>query len=115
MKRFIITLATLAVLSSLSFAQDGAALYKSKCAMCHGAAGEGKMGPSLQKTSMTEAQIAGFIAGQESPPHQGRCWRQRRPGEGPRDLRSFPEKVSFSAKREASLYWLAFFAYILFP
>ena len=62
MKRFIVTLATLAVLSTLSFAQDGAALYKSKCAMCHGAAGEGKVGPSLQKTSMTEAQIAGFIA-----------------------------------------------------
>lgn len=75
MKRFTITLATLAVLSSLSFAQDGAALYKSKCAMCHGAAGEGKMGPSLQKTSMTEAQIAGFIAdgaaGKKAPHTKG--------------------------------------------
>ena len=62
MKRFLVTLATLAVLSSLSFAEDGAALYKSKCAMCHGAAGEGKVGPSLQKTSMTEAQIADLVA-----------------------------------------------------
>jgi len=62
MKRFIVTFATLAVLSTLSFAQDGATLYKSKCAMCHGAAGEGKIGPSLQKTSLSEAQVADFIA-----------------------------------------------------
>ncbi len=52
MKRFIITLAAFAMLSTLGWAQDGAALYKSKCAMCHGAAGEGKVGPSLQKTSL---------------------------------------------------------------
>ena len=31
--------AAVAVASSMSFAQDGAALYKSKCQMCHGAAG----------------------------------------------------------------------------
>ena len=62
MKRFIVTLATLAVLSTVSFAEDGAALYKSKCAMCHGAAGEGKVVPSLQKTSLTEAQIADLVA-----------------------------------------------------
>ncbi len=75
MKRFIVTLATLAVLTTLSFAQDGATLYKSKCAMCHGAAGEGKIGPSLQKTSMTEAQIATFIAdgaaGKKAPHTKG--------------------------------------------
>ncbi len=62
MKRFIITLATFAMLSSLGWAQDGATLYKSKCAMCHGAAGEGKVGPSLQKISMSEAQIADLLA-----------------------------------------------------
>jgi mono/diheme cytochrome c family protein len=71
MKRFIVTLATLAVLTTLSFAQDGATLYKSKCAMCHGAAGEGKVGPSLQKTSMSEAQINDLIlngaAGKKAP------------------------------------------------
>ena len=75
MKRFLVTLATLAVLSSLSFAEDGAALYKSKCAACHGAAGEGKVGPSLQKTSMTEAQVADFIAngaaGKKAPHAKG--------------------------------------------
>ena len=75
MKRFIVTFATLAVLSTLSFAQDGATLYKSKCAMCHGAAGEGKIGPSLQKTSLSEAQVADFIAngaaGKKAPHSKG--------------------------------------------
>jgi len=75
MKRFIVTFATLAVLSTLSFAQDGATLYKSKCAMCHGAAGEGKVGPSLQKISMSEAQVADFIAngaaGKKAPHTKG--------------------------------------------
>jgi mono/diheme cytochrome c family protein len=44
MKRFSIVLAALAMMmSSAAFAaEDGAALYKAKCAMCHGAAGEGK-------------------------------------------------------------------------
>ncbi len=31
--------AVLAVASSICFAQDGAAVYKSKCQMCHGASG----------------------------------------------------------------------------
>ena len=61
MKRYIMTFAAFTMLSSLGWAQDGAALYKSKCAMCHGAAGEGKVGPSLQKTSLSESQIADLI------------------------------------------------------
>lgn len=32
----------LLVLSTSSWAQDGAATYKAKCASCHGASGEGK-------------------------------------------------------------------------
>ncbi|HEY1730988.1 MAG TPA: cytochrome c [Terriglobales bacterium] len=75
MKRFIITLATFAMLSSLGWAQDGATLYKSKCAMCHGAAGEGKIGPSLQKTTLSEPQIAALIengaAGKKAPHSKG--------------------------------------------
>jgi len=51
----------LAVVSSLAWAEDGAALYKTKCAACHGAAGEGKIGPSLQKTAMTPAQITDLL------------------------------------------------------
>ena len=49
MKRFSVVLAALAMMmSTAAFAQDGAALYKTKCAGCHGAAGEGKMGPAIK-------------------------------------------------------------------
>lgn len=61
MKRFVLMMAALAVVSSLAWAEDGAALYKTKCAVCHGAAGEGKIGPSLQKTAMTPAQITDLL------------------------------------------------------
>lgn len=75
MKRYMIILATLAMFSTLGWAQDGAALYKSKCAMCHGAAGEGKVGPSLQKISMSESQVAEFVAngaaGKKAPHSKG--------------------------------------------
>ena len=75
MKRYILILAALTALSSLAWAQDGAALYKSKCAMCHGAMGEGKVGPSLQKTSLSEKQIADVLtngaAGKKAPHSKG--------------------------------------------
>jgi mono/diheme cytochrome c family protein len=49
MKRFTIVLAALAMMmATAAFAEDGAAIYKAKCAMCHGAAGEGKMGPKIK-------------------------------------------------------------------
>jgi mono/diheme cytochrome c family protein len=71
MKRYLMIFAALVVLSSLGWAEDGAALYKSKCAMCHGAAGEGKIGPSLQKTTLSSAQIADVLtkgaAGKKAP------------------------------------------------
>lgn len=44
-----------------AFAQDGAAIYKTKCAACHGADGQGKIGPALKGTSMSDAQIAEFL------------------------------------------------------
>jgi mono/diheme cytochrome c family protein len=61
MKRCIMIVAAFTVLSTLIWAQDGAALYKAKCAMCHGAMGEGKIGPSLQKTSLSTAQITDML------------------------------------------------------
>jgi len=61
MKRSLITLAAFTLAASMVWAQDGAALYKSKCAACHGAAGEGKVGPSLQKTTLTQAQITDLL------------------------------------------------------
>ena len=46
MKRVSIVLIALAM-STAAFAADGAALFKAKCSGCHGAAGEGKMGPKI--------------------------------------------------------------------
>jgi mono/diheme cytochrome c family protein len=43
MKRYTMFVALLALASTLAWsAEDGAALFKAKCAGCHGAAGEGK-------------------------------------------------------------------------
>lgn len=53
-------------------ADDGAALYKSRCAGCHGAQGEGKSGPSLKTTKLDANQIADHLAKGEpgsKPPH----------------------------------------------
>ncbi len=71
MKRCIMMLTAFAVFSGLAWAQDGATLYKTKCAACHGANGEGKIGPSLQKTALSEKQIADLLtngaAGKKAP------------------------------------------------
>jgi len=53
--------ASVVVLPTLSSgAEDGASLYKSKCAGCHGASGEGKpamKAPALRGTPLTADQI----------------------------------------------------------
>ena len=65
MKRSITVILTVIALLSLSCvafaADDGAAIYKSKCAMCHGPDGGGKVGPAVKGTSLTEAQIADLL------------------------------------------------------
>ncbi|HKD58994.1 MAG TPA: cytochrome c [Terracidiphilus sp.] len=43
--------------STTSLAQDGAALFKSKCAGCHGANGEGK--PAMKAPPMKETKLSG--------------------------------------------------------
>lgn len=56
-----------------SFAQDGGAVFKAKCAACHGAEGQGKMGPALKGTSLSEDQIVAVLTkGDEAkkPPHK---------------------------------------------
>jgi mono/diheme cytochrome c family protein len=56
-------------------ADDGAALYKGKCAGCHGANGEGKpamKAPALKGTAMDTGQIVEHLTKGEStskPPH----------------------------------------------
>jgi mono/diheme cytochrome c family protein len=71
MKRYLMMLTAVALVSGMAWAQDGAALYKSKCAMCHGPAGEGKIGPSLQKTKLDTKQITDYLtkgeAGKKAP------------------------------------------------
>jgi cytochrome c553 len=63
-----IAVALFIMLPNLSWAQEGVALYKAKCAVCHGANGEGKPAakiPSLvsQKTqAMSDAELTDFIA-----------------------------------------------------
>jgi mono/diheme cytochrome c family protein len=49
----------MASFSAMTWAEDGGALYKAKCAMCHGADGQGKpkMGAKLVGTAKTEDQI----------------------------------------------------------
>ena len=68
--------ASIAILAAPSFAaEDGAALYKSKCAGCHGANGEGKpavKAPAVKGTSLTTEQIVEHLTKGEAtstPPH----------------------------------------------
>jgi len=56
-----------------SFAADGAATFKAKCAACHGAEGQGKVGPALKGTSKTADEIVTLLTtGDEGkkPPHK---------------------------------------------
>jgi mono/diheme cytochrome c family protein len=69
----------LLVASSAAWAaDDGAALYKKKCAGCHGANGDGKpaiKAPALKGTSLETNQIADHItkgeSGSKAPHNKG--------------------------------------------
>ena len=75
--KFVVNLAAiLLIASAVSWAaEDGAALYKTKCAGCHGASGEGKpamKAPALKGTTMGADQIVAHITKGEpesKPPH----------------------------------------------
>ena len=75
MKRSLMILAACTLMSSLVWAEDGAALYRSRCAGCHGATGEAQGLTSLQKTSLTQQQTADLLtqgaAGMRSPHRRG--------------------------------------------
>jgi cytochrome c len=69
MKRISIVMVALGmILSTAAFAQeDGAALYKSKCSGCHGANGEGKIGPKIAgNTTVSDVLTNG---GKTKAPH----------------------------------------------
>ena len=72
----ILTIGTLLLMGAIALnAEDGAALYKKRCAGCHGAQGEGKpamKAPSLKATKLDANQIAEHLAKGEpasKPPH----------------------------------------------
>lgn len=62
--KLVVLLLVIAVSLSVAlpaFAQDGGATYKAKCAGCHGPEGQGKVGPALKGTSLTDDQIADLL------------------------------------------------------
>jgi cytochrome c553 len=75
--RMLVILATIVLtLSVISLAaEDGAALYKKKCASCHGGSGEGKpavKAPALKGTQIEASQITEHTTKgnpQSKPPH----------------------------------------------
>ena len=73
MKRIAITLAVMAMMmSTAALAEDGGALYKAKCAGCHGADGAGKMGPAIKgKTNAADVALKGGLAGPHAKPING--------------------------------------------
>ena len=75
--KYLVILGTLLLFgSAVSWAaDDGAALYKRKCAGCHGASGEGKpavKAPALKGTSLDADKIVDHLTKGEptsKPPH----------------------------------------------
>lgn len=57
----LLVIGLFASLTLPAFADDGAAIFKAKCAMCHGPNGEGKVGPKLQGTSVSADQIVDML------------------------------------------------------
>ncbi|MGD0825906.1 MAG: cytochrome c [Terriglobales bacterium] len=55
---FVITLFVSLTLPAFA---DGGATFKAKCAMCHGPEGQGKVGPKLAGTALTEDQITTLL------------------------------------------------------
>jgi mono/diheme cytochrome c family protein len=70
-RKLVVSLAAMLLVASWDSwaADDGGALYKAKCAGCHGASGEGKpaiKAPALKGTTLEASQIAEHIAKGES-------------------------------------------------
>jgi mono/diheme cytochrome c family protein len=76
LRRVLVLFVLLSVAATLTlpaFAQDGAATFKAKCAGCHGADGQGKVGPALKGTSLTADQITEILTkgnDAKKPPHK---------------------------------------------
>ncbi len=70
MKRFMFAAIALVMMTSMALAADGGALYKAKCAGCHGAAGEGKgTNPAVKgKTTVVDVLTKGGKKGIHAKP-----------------------------------------------
>ncbi len=56
-----------------AFAADGGAVFKTKCAGCHGPEGQGKVGPKLAGTSLSADDISNLLTNgndARKPPHK---------------------------------------------
>src|ERR1700752_3485361 len=78
--RFVVNLAAILLIASLASwgADAGAALYKTKCAGCHGPSGEGKpamKAPALKGTSVESNQVVERltkgVSGVKAPHNKG--------------------------------------------
>lgn len=71
MKIPAVMIAVLLLATSPAWAKDAASIYKSKCAGCHGAQGEGKAGPKLAGTSLSDDEIVKVLTtgGLSKAPH----------------------------------------------
>ncbi len=59
----VVLFLTWGMLAAVSAAQDaGADVFKSKCAVCHGADGGGKIGPNLKTTKLGEDDIVALLS-----------------------------------------------------
>ena len=67
----LIPIVVLLFATSTAWAKDGASIFKSKCAGCHGAQGQGKTGPKLAGTSLSEDEIVKVLTagGLSKAPH----------------------------------------------
>jgi cytochrome c len=79
-RKFVISVAAMLLVIPLASwgADDGAALYKTKCAGCHGASGEGKpamKAPALKGTKLEANQVVEHItkgeSGSKAPHNKG--------------------------------------------
>ena len=63
MKKAIAILALITACASIGWSQDGSALFKTKCAMCHGAGGQGKpnLAPKLVATAKSQDEMAALL------------------------------------------------------
>lgn len=69
----LVVITVCATLTVPVFAQEGAAIYKTKCSACHGAEGQGKIGPALKGTSLSADDIANLLTkgnDAKKPPHK---------------------------------------------